>query len=258
MSGHGAPCWYELATARGQLPRAGEFYAALLGWQISDSGMAGFSYHLARMDDRMTAGLMEIPEDVAAMPPTWTIYFEARDADATCARAIREGGRVHRPTAEIPGTGRFAILGDPQGAAFGILEPAPMDEDRPGAFDMERDGHAQWNELMSSDPEAALDFYVSLFDWEAGQAMDMGDDGVYQIVSHKGGDIVGMMGLMGAPASFWMPYFGHGAIARAAAHVTELGGQIIRGPEEVPGGMHVLMARDPQGAHFGLVGPLNG
>ena len=31
------------------------------------------------------------------------------------------GGRIFREPADIPGTGRFAVAADPQGAAFGIL-----------------------------------------------------------------------------------------------------------------------------------------
>ncbi|WP_282602341.1 VOC family protein [Paracoccus sp. PARArs4] len=251
MTSHGMPCWYELSTADGGLADAGGFYAALLGWQVADSGMEGFSYHLARLGDRMAAGLMEMP----GMPPAWTIYFEVADAEATCGLVAETGGTVLREPAEIPGTGRFAILSDPQGAVFGILEPAPMEDPQPGAFDMATPGMANWNELMTADPEAALDFYGRVFGWQPGQAMDMGDQGKYHIFTHDGSDTGGMMGLMGMPQPFWMPYFGHGAIARAADHARDLGGQVLHGPEEVPGGMHVLMIRDPQGAHFGLVGP---
>ena len=135
---HGHPVWFELATAQGQLAAAGEFYASVLGWRVADSGMAGFTYHLARTDGGMVAGLMEMPDDVSGMPPAWTLYFGVDDADRAAADIRAAGGRIFREPADIPGTGRFAVVADPQGAAFGILAPLPMDNGRATqAFDQQ-------------------------------------------------------------------------------------------------------------------------
>ncbi len=264
---HGRPCWYELATTRGRLDSAEGFYGSILGWKISDSGMEGFDYHLASSDGDMVAGLTEMPENMADMPPYWTIYFAVDDADRTVAEARANGASIHSEPADIPGTGRFALLADPQGAAFGILEPdmsgmseadVAKAERGEGAFDQGRPGHGNWHELMSTDPEAGFVFYSRLFGWARGEAVDMGEMGKYQLFSRDGVDLGGMMGLGNAPVPNWLPYFGaKGGLSRSVEAIGAAGGRVHHGPSEVPGGAYIAVAQDPQGAWFALVGASN-
>ncbi len=253
----GTPCWYELCTAKGGLGAAEGFYGKVLGWSAEDSGMEGFTYHLARCDGDLVAGLMEMPDDAAGMPPFWMVYFAVDDADKAAADILAAGGAVHRPVAEIPGTGRFAVVGDPQGAGFGILEPAPMEAGPPAgrAFDQKKAGHGNWNELMTSDPAAAFGFYADLFGWGKSGAVDMGEMGAYQLFSHDGADIGGMMGLGNSPVPAWLPYFGVNGIDAAIARITAADGRLAHGPIEVPGGAFIAVAQDPAGAWFAVVGP---
>jgi predicted enzyme related to lactoylglutathione lyase len=253
----GTPCWYELCTGKGALGAAEDFYGRVLGWTTQDSGMEGFTYHLAKAGDAMVAGLMEMPDDAAAMPPFWMIYFAVDDADQAVAAIRAAGGKVFREPADIPGTGRFAVVGDPQGAGFGILAPAPMENGLPagGAFDQTKAGHGNWNELMTTDPEAGFGFYSDLFGWEKAQAVDMGEMGTYQVFSHDGAQIGGMMGLGRAPMPCWLPYFGTNGVTAAMGRIEDAGGRIAHGPMEVPGGAFVAVAQDPQGAWFAIVGP---
>lgn len=272
MSFQGNPCWYELTTSKGDLAAAEGFYGKALGWETQDSGMPDFAYHLARSGGDMVAGLMEMPDDVAGMPPMWMIYFAVDDADAT-ARQIKDlGGSIHREPADIPGTGRFAIAADPQGAAFGILQPdmSQMSEadraraETTGAFDQSKAGHGNWNELMSTDPEAGYAFYSALFGWTKGEAMPMdecpdaseGPRGTYQMIRHKGADIGAIMGLGDAPHPNWLPYFGVEApVSEVIETIRAAGGHVQIGPIEVPGPAWIAVGSDPQGAWFAVVGP---
>ncbi|MBB5220748.1 hypothetical protein HNP73_000669 [Amaricoccus macauensis] len=252
----GRPCWYELMTSRGSLGAAEAFYGEILGWRVEDAGMEGFTYHLARSDGDLVAGMMEPPPDVEGMPPFWMIYFAVDDADKAAAEIEAAGGGVHRALADIPDTGRFAVVADPQGAAFGILAPLPMsDGDAGRAFDQSKMGHGNWNELMTSDPEAALTFYSKLFGWQKSRDVDMGEVGTYRIFSHGGGDIGAVMGLGDAPTPCWLPYFGINGVAAATDRVKSAGGTIAHGPMEVPDGVFIAVGQDPQGAWFALVGP---
>ncbi|MTE00370.1 VOC family protein [Paracoccus sp. YIM 132242] len=257
MKVHGRPLWFELATGKGHLDAAGDFYRKVIGWQIGDSGMEGFRYHLATADGDRVAGLMEMPGDVADMPPAWTVYFGVDDADRAAAGIRAAGGQVFREPADIPGTGRFAVAADPQGAPFGILAPLPMEDGTGGqAFDQARAAHGNWIELMTTDPGAGLRFYAALFGWTAGEAMDMGGMGTYRLFRHDGADIGGMMGLGQAPRPCWLAYFGVNGVKDAVGRITEAGGTVQHGPTPVPGGAHIAVATDPQGAPFALVGPL--
>lgn len=246
---HGTPVWYELSTP--DLAGAAEFYGALLGWTMRDAGMEGFTYHLASQGEAMVAGMME---PFAGVPPNWLIYFASTNADATVAATEAAGGAVLQPAGDIPDTGRFAILADPQGAAFGILQP--LNGDMGSAFDQQKTGHGNWHELATTDPEAGLAFYAGLFGWQASTAMPMPEIGTYQLFRQAGADIGGMMkSPMPDMRPYWLPYFGTNSIARAIATITEKGGTVLHGPQEVPGGAFIAMARDPQGAHFAVVGP---
>ncbi|MFT3972417.1 MAG: hypothetical protein QM699_02885 [Amaricoccus sp.] len=83
----------------------------------------------------------------------------------------------------------------------------------------------------------------------------MGGMGTYQVFSHGGADIGGMMGLGNAPVPCWLPYFGVDGITAAIGRVEAAGGRIAHGPFEVPGGAMIAVAQDPQGTRFAVVGP---
>ncbi|MEO8808891.1 MAG: VOC family protein [Rhodanobacter sp.] len=260
----GNPCWYELTTSKGNLTSAENFYASILGWTFRDAGMEGFDYHLAQSGGDMVAGAMQLGGDATDMPPCWMTYFAVDDADAFVAEATAAGASLHREPADIPGTGRFALLADPQRAAFGILQPdmgsmseadLARAERGEGAFDPRKPGHCNWNELMSTDPDAAFAFYSHLFGWTRGMAVDMGKMGSYQLFQREGTDMGGMMRLGDASAPHWLPYFGvHGAVSETIEAIKAAGGNVHRGPLEVPGGMYIAVAQDPQGAWFAVTG----
>jgi hypothetical protein len=246
----GLPCWYELTTPDTDAARA--FYGNVLGWTTARAPMEGMDYILASAAETMVAGMMQPP--TAEIPPNWLIYFAVTDVDAT-VRAMRAdgAGEVVAPT-DIPGTGRFAVLTDPQGAYFGLLQPLPGGSG--GAYDARKPGHGNWHELMSSDPDAGLDFYARHLGWVQTDAMDMGEMGTYRLVAAQGGDIGGIMGMVapGMPPN-WVPYFGVPGVEAAMAAITGAGGKILNGPVEVPGGAWIAQALDPQGAYFAVTGP---
>lgn len=265
MSFQGNPCWYELGTS--DLEAASDFYSRVLGWRVSDSGMSGFDYRLARAEGELVAGMMSTAAQEGDPPPHWLIYFAVDDCDKVAADSRARGGKVYKSPTDIPNTGRFAVVADPQGAVFGLLQPdmsqmSEMDRAKAtageGAFNQKKPGHAHWNELMSSDPQAGFSFYSALFGWTKGEGMDMGDLGIYQLFRHKGTDIGAMMGLGQAPMSAWLPYFGLGGpVSHTVQAIKDAGGTVHHGPMEVPGPAYIAVAQDPQGAWFAVVGPVN-
>ncbi|MFI0395607.1 VOC family protein [Paracoccus jiaweipingae] len=259
MTRHGQPIWFELSTSDADAAKS--FYGRLLGWQFTTSGNVGFDYRLAQRDGVMVAGVMSLDNCPAGTPPNWLVYVAVDDTDIAAGSTAASGGQVLTAPTDVPGTGRFAVLADPQGAVFGVLHATPMGTpaddatDETGAWDQNRAGHGNWLELMSRDPQAGFRFYADLFGWGAGDALDMGEQGRYQLFRHNGSDIGGMMGLGDAPAPFWLPYFGVDDVARAHQVITDQGGTVLAGPSEVPGPALIVVAQDPQGATFAIVGP---
>jgi len=254
-SSQGLPCWFELSTSN--LDAAEPFYAAVLGWTIQDSGMPDMTYHLAGTPKGMVAGLMPLMPELGDMPPNWLVYVAVDNLDDATGYVTDNGGNIVVVPTEIPGTGRFAIITDPLGAALGLLEPLPPEEPPEAmAFDPAAPGHCSWIELLTPDIDVALGFYGPLFGWKAGESMPMGAEGHYQIIERNGEGIGGMTGLGDAPASAWMPYFGAHGVETAIERITEAGGAVHHGPVEIPGGMNMAVITDPQGAFFAVIGPL--
>ncbi len=99
-----------------------------------------------------------------------------------------------------------------------------------------------------------MGFYSGLFGWDKQTAIDMGDAGTYQTFTIGGKPAGGMMSLPDAPPA-WRYYFGCDDIDAGAKRITDGGGTIQFGPLEVPGGIWIVAAADPQGASFALLGP---
>jgi len=248
MTYHGSPCWYELTTADTAASQA--FYGPILGWTFRDSGMQGFTYTLGCAGEAMVSGLYAPME---GMGEYWVIYFAVEDVDATCARVPALGGTICMEPADIPNVGRFAVVADPLGATFCLLQP--LDGQMSQAFDQMKSGHGNWHELMVADPVAAMGFYGALLGWTPSTVMPMGEMGNYHLIGWQGRDIGGMMGLPApeVPPN-WLPYFGVPSIKAAMAQIAAGGGSVEMGPMEVPGGAFVCQAKDPRGVWFALVG----
>ena len=246
----GSFVWYELMTSDAEAASA--FYAKVVGWSMADAGMPGIRYTLAKVGERQVAGLMDVPPGLESGPVTWFGYVLVADVDKMVERVREMGGALHRPPADIPGVGRFAVVADPQGATFMLFqgngEPAPdLATHLPGTIG--------WHELHTTNWEAAFDFYQTLFGWERSYAKDMGPMGVYQTYSVAGAWTGGMMNDGGSAQPHWLYYINVASIDDAAARVAEAGGKVLHGPLEVPGGNWVVMGKDPQGADFALTGP---
>ena len=68
------------------------------------------------------AGMMTILEKWSPVPPSWSVYLGVENCDAAIDKAVSLGGSLILPAADIPHIGRFALLSDPQGAHFFVLQ----------------------------------------------------------------------------------------------------------------------------------------
>jgi predicted enzyme related to lactoylglutathione lyase len=246
--------WFELVTPNVEATKA--FYGSVVGWTF-ESAAPGSDYIVASAGGQGVAGLMALakttrPPDAG---PIWMGYIDVDEVDATLEQLVKAGGRILRPAEDIPGMLRFAVVADPQGIAFVVFTPDPQMQGPPplarGTL-----GKFGWNELITSNWEAAFDFYSGLFGWTKGEGMDMGPMGVYQLWIASGSDPDG--GMMNKPPGMpgpghWAYYINVDSIEAAIGRLTAAGGKLIMGPQEVPGPMWVAQGLDPQGALFSLL-----
>jgi len=84
--------------------------------------MEGTTYTIfQRAGGTDVAGCMQLQEGSPA-PPHWLVYIGTQDVDATTARAKELGATVFVEPTDIPNMGRFSVLQDPAGAAFGLFQ----------------------------------------------------------------------------------------------------------------------------------------
>jgi uncharacterized protein len=119
-------CWNELGTNDTQ--KAGEFYSDVFGWSRDTQNFGPMEYTMFKNGDRSAGGMYKITPDMGPIPPHWLVYFAVDDCDAKVQKATELGANVMKPADDIPGIGRFAILVDPQGAAFAVIKLENADQ----------------------------------------------------------------------------------------------------------------------------------
>ncbi|MFF2052376.1 VOC family protein [Leifsonia sp. NPDC058194] len=114
----GAVDWLELVEHGAEGSFA--FYEAVLGVGVSEMHVGGAPYGLFDVGTTSVAGAMEAPEGT---PAHWLVYFNVADLDEGVDELVSLGGAVVEPPVSAPGVGRWAVVADPQGGAFALLEP---------------------------------------------------------------------------------------------------------------------------------------
>jgi uncharacterized protein len=247
----GTPCWVDLATP--DIEAAERFYGELFGWGIperADSHEMG-GYRRAILNGKDVVGVMPLMRE--GQPSAWTTYISVDYADPI-SRAIQEnGGTMIAEPMAVRSFGRLALFTDPEGAFFGIWEPA----DFAGAELVNERAALGWNELNSRDPEAAKQFYGAVFGWESNDVAIEGG-GTYTEWLVDGRPVGGMLDMRGRVPDevppHWLAYFGSVDTDEAAAKVKELGGDVMFGPVDIAPG-RLAVVKDPFGASFAVMTP---
>ena len=111
-----------------------------------------------------------------------------------------------------------------------------------------------WNELATTDAEAAKKFYSALLGWQFKDG-SLGDAKYSEI--QVGGESVGGIHQMGpefggAPPH-WMAYVAVEDVDAAASRVEELGGKVCVPPTDIPTVGRFSVINDPAGATLSLI-----
>ena len=250
--------WYELMTPDPEGAKA--FYDALIGWNVEAQSQFPNGYRMiGRSDGKFAGGILPLNDEMQqhGAKPTWLGYILVPDVDDAVAKIGQEGGKTFMAAFDIPEVGRVALVADPQGAPFYIMTPLPRANDpdaKSDVFEPNTEQRCGWNELSSSDPAAARRFYGDQFGWTSDNFMPMGDQGEYRFFEQNGVVIGAVAQTMDGQEPHWRYYFRVPSIGAAKQTAEAGGGKIVMGPMEVPGGDHILIGIDPQGAEFALVG----
>ena len=252
----GAPSWAELDTTDeiGAL----SFYSALFGWEDDPQEIVpGWFYHMQRKNGLAAASIYRQSEEELAqnVPPHWNTYFTVSSVDETVKAVGRNGGSVVFGPADVFEAGRMAMCRDPQGAHFAIWQA-----NQHIGCQLKLETEAMfWNELLTTDSVAAIDFYIAVLGMERGEvalAMD------YPMLRAGGTEVVGISQInpdMGELPPYWVAYFGVDNLDATVAQSQSLGATVFIPPADIvkeegqpPVGRFAHLA-DPQGAAFALM-----
>ncbi len=235
--------WHELVTPNAK--GAHEFYSKAVGWK-TQGWEQDSSYQMFVAPTGPLGATVESRDGV----PRWIPYVGTDDVDATVETAKRLGATVTTAPADIPNMGRYALLVDPHGAAFGVHSsadtPAPEKDPQYGEF--------CWHELATTvDPVEAFGFYRELFGWDDLDHYDMGPAGTYLLYGRNGTQIGGMLnkGNLGKPGpAYWLGYVRTKNVDNMVEDVKAARGVVLSGPMDVPSGHRIAQFEDPHGAFF--------
>jgi predicted enzyme related to lactoylglutathione lyase len=234
--------WHELMTP--DTSGAHAFYSKVVGWK-SQPWEHDPSYQMFAAGSGPLGGSVQ-----ATGAPHWLHYIGTTDIDATVAAVKNRGGSVSKEITSMPSGGKYAVLADPQGAAFGVYYH-PMDT---GKESPPKRGEFSWHELATSDWQAAVDFYSAVFGWNKMAEHDMGAMGKYVLFGSNG---VQRGGMFNKPAEYpggpsWLGYIRVKDVHDTAKKAKGARATLVNGPMEVPGGDWVAQFVDPYGAMFAV------
>ncbi len=120
---------------------------------------------------------------------------------------------------------------------------------------MQTPGAFSWSELMTTDPEAAMQFYGDLFCWQM-LPIPMNDVD-YNVVQNGESMIGGIMPIpKDAPPGMppgWGCYVTVADCDASANKAVELGGKIVAGPMDIENVGRMAVIQDPQGAVLSII-----
>lgn len=95
------------------------FYGELFGWSVDASNPLGYRELRTGADEGIDGGVWPAPPEAHAFVQ---LFVDVEDVDESVRRAQELGARVLVPPQRLPDGERMAILHDPQGLSFGLVQ----------------------------------------------------------------------------------------------------------------------------------------
>jgi len=238
----GEALWLDLITEDSDA--AAKFYTQLFGWEAvaRPDGSSIISHQ-----GRDIAGLFQINNEMPnASESQWLVGIVTDDLESSVASARLAGGSILRKITEVPGSGRYSVIRDPQGALLIVVSPS-RESGGPG-----QPGFVVWVELWTDDVDAAAEFYRKVLGYQRRDIERPG--GAYTVLETGGTPRAGLVPTPNEDVKpVWAPYIGVADLPATLVRTAELGGRVVLEPKADFGGGRVALIEDPDHAMIFLV-----
>jgi predicted enzyme related to lactoylglutathione lyase len=199
----------------------------------------------------------------AHLPLQWMPHIQVADVAVSVQRTLDLGGSVLMHAKDDDGKSQWAVLLDPNAAAFGIIPvvPAKAIPSRDGAALPDTTtpvGRISWLDLTVPDASATNDFYRQVVGWSV-QNVEMEDGGEryadYNLLREDGTPAAGVCHARGVNMGLprvWMIYLPVGDLAESLRRVQAEGGKVIKGMQGEDAQYVYAAIQDPVGAYLAL------
>lgn len=134
MGTPGAYCWAEVYTREPQ--KSDDFFPAVFPYRAQQMDVHEMDFRVYNVGDRPALGRLEMDDTFPAeVPPHINVYFAVPDCDAAVSKATERGGTRRFGPMGSP-YGRFAVLTDPQGALFSVIDVNTTEGETPAMSDV--------------------------------------------------------------------------------------------------------------------------
>ena len=130
----GAYCWAEVYTREAE--RADAFFRSVFPYRLQKLEDESVDFTVYNLGEETVLGRMRMTEDFPPEVPSYiNVYFTVDDCDEAVAKATGKGAVLRFGPMDSP-FGRFAVLSDPQGATFSVIDLATTKGEMPKMSDV--------------------------------------------------------------------------------------------------------------------------
>jgi uncharacterized protein len=209
-------------------------------------------------------GLGPQSPEYAHLPLQWMPHIQVADVAASVERAVDGGGSLLMHAKDDAGRSQWAVLLDPNGAAFGVIPVVPAEvipsiASAPSPDPAAPVGCISWLDLTVSDASATQDFYRQVVGWSV-QNVEMEDGGEgyadYSMLGEDGNPAAGVSHARGVNVGLppvWLIYLPVGDLGESLRRVQVEGGKVMKAIKGKEGEHRYAVVRDPVGAWLALM-----
>jgi uncharacterized protein len=247
--------WHELITDTPDKTQT--FYSELFGWEFESLAGSGANYFMIRHEGKLIGGMIDQNKlPTQADISQWVALLAVSDIENTSRQVADGGGTIFTPPTSLGDRGEIAVVADPQGALFALLQT--RDGDPVDSAKLPSSGNFFWHELWTDEIEDAVAFYGSLAPYQM-EKITMGtqENPIDYVIMNSQAQERGAIRenpFEGLPP-IWVNYLrvdNDEQLDGMLAKVESLGGEILVPAVDRPGGGTVAVIAGPSGAGIAL------